>query len=172
MQNRLVLKPMPQPETGRCVGTFDGEPVYVDGMTATLGESSFHVSEFGEDLVAAVDAVATRLFGGDWGGSLSLVTGLNQRTCSRSRIAGSGLPGDVLHYLAQVSASPCPAATGRVMQAAAKILREAPPMAVEEHLDTLAAAVESSVAFVRGMATARAAHRATIRDQYETSLAA
>lgn len=172
MPNRLVLKPMPQSVEGLCIGTFDGIPLHVNGMEATVDGRTFPVGLFGEDLLDAVDAAATPLFGGDWGTRLSLVTGLNRRTCSRSRIARNGLPADVLHFLAQASAGPCPAAIGDLMLAAAKIMRDTRPDDAVAHLDLLMGTVESSIGFVRGLTDARRAHREVVRAAETEALAA
>jgi len=124
MEGRIVLRPMRQGGKGHCVGTLDGDPLFIDGKTARVGDHAFQVSDLGEDLLDAVSDASDRLWGQEWQGKLAFVTGLNKRTCAPNRIVSHGLPGWVLARLGEMAATAHPRATGSMAMAAAFLLDE------------------------------------------------
>ncbi|SFU94245.1 MULTISPECIES: hypothetical protein [unclassified Methylobacterium] len=120
---RLVLRPMPQPADGVCVGTLDGEPVTFHGRTATAGGREHEAKAIAPDILEAVDVAARDVFGPEWVQALALVTGLNPRTCQRDRIGRYGLPAPILRALGEAAAEPWPRVTGDMMLACARLLK-------------------------------------------------
>lgn len=113
--SRIVLRPMPQPPKGVCIGTYEGEPITLVGRDFYVGEQVIPQSEIGEDLVEAVDEAATRVLGHEWVTSLARLMQINRRTTSKDRIAKSGLPEYVLLFLGEAAAHAHPRALGHAL---------------------------------------------------------
>ncbi|MEE7440903.1 hypothetical protein [Methylobacterium oryzae] len=111
----LVLRPMPQPPRGACIGTLDGEPVTLVGRDYHVGERVISQAEIGEDLVEAVDDAATRVLGHEWVTSLARLMQINRRTTSKDRISKSGLPEYALLFLGEAAAHAHPRALGHAL---------------------------------------------------------
>jgi hypothetical protein len=95
-----------------CVGLIDGKPLsYVD-RTPYIGTEPTTHAAIAEPLADAVDEAAQRVFGGEWNGDLSRVTGINRRTVTHDRIMRYGLPPWVLALVGRASAHPHPRALG------------------------------------------------------------
>lgn len=111
---RIELRPgIDSPVPGAlCVGLVDGQPLsYVD-RTPYVGREATTHAEIAEPLADAMDAAAQRVFGGEWNGDLSRITGINRRTVTHDRIMRYGLPAWVLALVARAAAHPHPRALG------------------------------------------------------------
>ncbi|MCG5249523.1 hypothetical protein [Methylorubrum extorquens] len=117
---RIELRPVP--ESPDAVGTLDGEVLTFVGRDAFVGGQPFPQGEIGEALAEAVEEAATALWGSDYLGSLSRVSGLNRRSVVGDRIARNGLPDWLLRILAYGAGHPAPRALGYLMLAAAEVL--------------------------------------------------
>ncbi|MDH2309243.1 hypothetical protein [Methylobacterium brachiatum] len=117
---RVVLCPIP--EHPDAVGTVDGQPLTVQGRDAYAAGHPLAQEEIGEALAAAVEEAASALWGSDYLGSLSRVSGLNRRSVVGDRIARNGLPDWLLSILAYAAGHPTPRALGYLMLAAAEAL--------------------------------------------------
>lgn len=113
--SRIVLRPMPQPPKGVCIGTYEGEPITLVGRDFYVGEQVIPQSEIGEDLVEAVDDAATRVLGHEWVTSLARLMQINRRSTSKDRIAKSGLPEYTLLFLGEAAAHAHPRALGHAL---------------------------------------------------------
>jgi hypothetical protein len=107
------------------VGTLDGRPLVYDGRTPTVDGHVRPQSQIGDALLTAVDEACTVAWGVEWSKPLSVVTGLNQRTCSRDRVARWGLPAWVLRMLGEVASAPNPRAMGDFLLGVARLHGEA-----------------------------------------------
>ena len=174
---RLVLRPMPQPADGVCVGTLDGEPVTFHGRTASAGGREHEAKAIAPDILEAVDVAARDVFGPEWVQALALVTGLNPRTCQRDRIGRYGLPAPILRALGEAAAYEWPRALGDVMLATSRLAkaaaghggRMAPPggSVIPPDFDVsseMAATVERGMRLVAWLARERSGHRAPALD--------
>lgn len=112
---KIVLKPMPQPPEGTCIGTLDGEPLVLLGRQYVVGGCELKQEEVGSALVDAVDDAATRVLGHEWVTSLARLMQVNRRSTSKDRIARFGLPDYVLTFLAEASAHSHPRALGHAL---------------------------------------------------------
>lgn len=117
---RVVLAPVP--ETPGAVGSLDGEILTYTGRDAHVAGRPIPQEEIGEALAQAVEAAATALWGSDYLGSLSRVSGLNRRSVVGDRIARNGLPGWLLSILGYGAGHPTPRALGYMLLAAAEVL--------------------------------------------------
>ncbi len=113
--SRIVLKPMPQPAEGCCIGTYEGRPLVMLDRSYLADGVLLSQEAIGEDLVEAVDAAATRVLGHEWVSSLARLMQINRRSTSKDRIARFGLPEYVLLFLAQASAHSHPRALGHAL---------------------------------------------------------
>ncbi|MCE4222136.1 hypothetical protein HCU64_00080 [Methylobacterium sp. C25] len=89
----------------------DGVPVDAKGMKDELAE--------------AIEFAGQRVFGQDWIGHVSTVSGLAHRSVQRDRIAEHGLPAPVLQLLARACAHHMPRTLGFAMLSIAYSWREA-----------------------------------------------
>lgn len=117
---RVVLAPIP--DHPDAVGTIDGETLIYAGRDAYAGGRPVAQDEIGGALASAVEEAATALWGSDYLGSLSRVSGLNRRSVVGDRIARNGLPGWLLSILGYGAGHPTPRALGYLMLAAAEVL--------------------------------------------------
>lgn len=117
---RVVLRPVP--DHPDAVGLVDGQPLTVEGRDAYAGGRLVPQEEIGEALAAAVEEAASALWGSDYLGSLSRVSGLNRRSVVGDRIARNGLPDWLLGMLAYAAGHPVPRALGYLLLAAAEVL--------------------------------------------------
>lgn len=117
---RVVLRPVP--EHPAAVGLVDGQPLTVEGRDAYAGGRPLTQEEIGDALAQAVEEAASALWGSDYLGSLSRVSGLNRRSVVGDRIARNGLPDWLLSILAYASGHPTPRALGYLMLAASEVL--------------------------------------------------
>lgn len=113
--SRIVLKPMPQPAEGVCIGTYEGAPLTMVERSYVADGVLLAHEAIGEDLVEAVDDAATRVLGHEWVTSLARLMQINRRSTSKDRIAKFGLPEYVLLFLAQASAHSHPRALGHAL---------------------------------------------------------
>lgn len=113
--SRIVLRPMPQPPRGDCIGTYEGEPLTLVGRDFYVGDRAISQAEIGEDLVEAVDDAATRVLGHEWVTSLARLMQINRRSTSKDRIAKSGLPEYTLLFLGEAAAHAHPRALGHAL---------------------------------------------------------
>lgn len=112
---RIVLRPMPQPDDGVCIGTYDDVPLVMTGRAYRAGDVAISQEALGEDLVEAVDDAATQVLGHEWVTSLARLMQINRRSTSRDRIAKFGLPEYVLRFLADAAAHVHPRALGHAL---------------------------------------------------------
>lgn len=112
---RLVLRPMPQPAEGTCIGTYEGAPLVMLERSYLANGVLLAQDAIGEDLVQAVDTAATRVLGHEWVSSLARLMQINRRSTSKDRIAKFGLPEYVMLFLAQASAHSHPRALGHAL---------------------------------------------------------
>ncbi|KQT80919.1 hypothetical protein ASG51_21215 [Methylobacterium sp. Leaf465] len=117
---RVVLCPVP--EHPDAVGTVDREILTYAGRDAYAGGRPIAQEEIGEALAQAVEQAATALWGSDYLGSLSRVSGLNRRSVVGDRITRNGVPDWLLRILAYAAGHPSPRALGYLMLAAAEVL--------------------------------------------------
>ena len=107
-----VVSPVPG---ALCVGTADGQPLaYVD-RTPYIGTEPTTHAEIAEPLADAMDHYATKVFGGEWNGDLSRVTGINRRTVTHDRIMKYGLAPWVLALVGQAAAHKHPRSLGFIL---------------------------------------------------------
>ncbi|SDM88431.1 hypothetical protein SAMN05216360_104141 [Methylobacterium phyllostachyos] len=118
---RLILRPMPQPPQGACIGTFDGEPLTLVGRDYLVGDRVIAQADIGEDLVEAVDDAATRVLGHEWVTGLARLMQINRRSTSKDRIAKSGLPEYTLLFLGEAAAHAHPRALGHALLCAVEL---------------------------------------------------
>jgi hypothetical protein len=118
---RIELKPMPERTDGLVVGTLDGAPLVFQGRKPLVGDRVFEHHEVQQALLDAVDEAAGALFGSEWPRPLSIVTGLNARSCAKDRVWKYGLPGWVLVLLGRAAAHDSPRALGDILLGVARI---------------------------------------------------
>ncbi|GAB6842989.1 hypothetical protein HNR00_003090 [Methylorubrum rhodinum] len=98
-----------------CVGTADGQPLsYVD-RTPYIGTEATTHAAIAEPLADAMDYYATKVFGGEWNGDLSRVTGINRRTVTHDRILRYGLAPWVLALVGRAAAHRHPRSLGFIL---------------------------------------------------------
>lgn len=130
MKVRLI--PMPEMPDGTYVGTLDGAPLVYVGRTAHVDRRPLQHGEIAEALFDAIDYAAAKVLGGEWSKPLSLITGLNARTCNRDRIRQWGLPPWVLVLLGRAAAHQHARALGHILQGVALVHRDVSPFSDEE----------------------------------------
>jgi len=118
---KIVLKPMPDRPDGLVVGTLDGAPLVFQGRKPFVGDRVFEHQEIQQALLDAVDEAASALFGSEWPRPLSIVTGLNARSCAKDRVWKYGLPGWVLILLGKAASHDSPRALGDILIGVARI---------------------------------------------------
>jgi hypothetical protein len=118
---KIELKPMPDRPDGLVVGTLDGAPLYFQGRKPLVGDRVFEHHEIQQALLDAVDEAAGALFGSEWPRPLSVVTGLNARSCAKDRVWKYGLPAWVLILLGKAAAHDSPRALGDILIGVARI---------------------------------------------------
>ncbi|MEN3236865.1 MULTISPECIES: hypothetical protein [Methylobacterium] len=118
---KIVLKPMPQPDDGVCIGTLDGVPLTYRDQDLYAGERHVTMAEVGSAFVDAVNEAATAVLGHEWVSSLARLMQLNKRTTSRDRIAKFGLPEYVCLFLGQAAAHSHPRALGHALMCVEEI---------------------------------------------------
>lgn len=120
---RIELRPeVRSPIPGAlAVGIIDGKPLsYVD-RTPHIGKEPTTHAAIAEALADAVDEAAQRVFGGEWNGDLSRITGINRRTVTHDRIMKYGLPPWVIALVGRASAHPHPRALGFILLSLASL---------------------------------------------------
>jgi hypothetical protein len=118
---RIVFQPMPPDPAGDVVGTLDGAPLVYVGRVPTVADVRYTHEEIGEAYLDALEVLAAKVLGGDWSRPLATVTGLNQRTTARDRIAKSGLPTWVIFMLIEAASHEHPRALGDLLCAVARL---------------------------------------------------
>jgi hypothetical protein len=118
---KIDLKPMPESREGLVVGTLDGAPLVFQGRKPVAADRVYEHSEIQQALLDAVDEAAGALFGSEWPRPLSIVTGLNARSCAKDRVWKYGLPAWVLVLLGKAAAHDSPRALGDILLGVARI---------------------------------------------------
>ena len=114
---RIELRPgFRSPVPGAmCVGIIDGKPLSYLDRTPHIGAEPTTHAAIAEALADGVDEAATRVFGSEWNGDLSRITGINRRTVTHDRIMKFGLPPWVLDLVGRASAHPHPRTLGFIL---------------------------------------------------------
>jgi hypothetical protein len=118
---KIDLRPMPESREGLVVGTLDGAPLVFQGRKPVAADRVYEHHEIQQALLDAVDETAGALFGSEWPRPLSIVTGLNARSCAKDRVWKYGLPAWVLILLGKASAHDSPRALGDILLGVARI---------------------------------------------------